>query len=225
MNHLESKNTAKRMMFYLAMFVLFVVIVLWKVAMVQSAQGDKKSLRDEYVAKGDPITVTRVKKDSFHDSLRMVATQVSQELYQTYVDYEVQQKLYADQKCSLSQMEGDCFVDRVAQAPNIDNDLYHVSFHVALSEKSHPQERIHIIIPVDFDEGQVVIPREAVRYQDGVPYVWIVDNAHVHRRDIVLARENSTEISIQQGLDVDETIVLNGAVRLQEDTFVRIVKE
>ena len=71
----------------------------------------------------------------------------------------------------------------------------------------------------------IVIPNEAIVYRNGVNAVWTVDNEGKARRKIVkLGVQTKDDIQITEGLEDNETVMVEGQNRMNDGDKVLIVE-
>ena len=72
--------------------------------------------------------------------------------------------------------------------------------------------------------AQTMIPREALRYQDGKPFVFLLREGRLERRAVRLGRESESGAEIQAGVMPGDQVVLKGPEGLQDGQRVEIGK-
>ena len=71
----------------------------------------------------------------------------------------------------------------------------------------------------------IVIPNEAIVYRNGVNAVWTVDNEGKARRKIVkLGVQTKDDIQIAEGLEENETVIVEGQSRMNDGDKVLVVE-
>lgn len=68
------------------------------------------------------------------------------------------------------------------------------------------------------------IPKAALVEGTKNPYVYVVENASVKAKKVVLGREIGNNIEIVQGLQANEQVVVSGQINLVEGSLVEVVK-
>jgi RND family efflux transporter MFP subunit len=68
----------------------------------------------------------------------------------------------------------------------------------------------------------VLIPRAALRRDAQETYVWIVADAHAHRRAVTVGTELGDQVQIASGLAGDETLVVGDATAVRDGAAVRL---
>ena len=69
---------------------------------------------------------------------------------------------------------------------------------------------------------QVLVPSAAVARDGASTRVWIVQDAKLVRRDVVLGRERGDQFEVREGLDGAESVVLNPPATLKDGQRVRV---
>jgi HlyD family secretion protein len=72
-----------------------------------------------------------------------------------------------------------------------------------------PNINVGVTIVAAAHENVLVIPREAVRTDDGRPYVLKVDGHELKRRDVQTSLANLTQIEVKSGLSARDIIAIN----------------
>jgi HlyD family secretion protein len=72
-----------------------------------------------------------------------------------------------------------------------------------------PNTNVGVTIVAAAHENVLVIPREAVRTDDGRPYVLKVDGRELKRRDVQTSLANLTQIEVKSGLSARDIIAIN----------------
>lgn len=70
-------------------------------------------------------------------------------------------------------------------------------------------------------ETSTVIPRAALLYDQEQPYVFVVQKAAAHRRDVKLGADGGDRVAVTSGLQSGERIVVEGASALDDGMAVR----
>lgn len=89
-----------------------------------------------------------------------------------------------------------------------------------------PETNVRVTVTVANESNVLVIPRDALYFEQGAPYVYRVANGSLHRTPVTLGRLNLTEVQIVSGLkpgDVVATGTTNGQP-LGDGQPVEIVK-
>ena len=71
-------------------------------------------------------------------------------------------------------------------------------------------------------EAKALIPKSAVRNEDGKPVVFLVRDGKLERRAISLGLEHGSDVEVMAGLSSGDTLVVRGAETLQEGQSVEI---
>jgi multidrug efflux pump subunit AcrA (membrane-fusion protein) len=71
----------------------------------------------------------------------------------------------------------------------------------------------------------LLVPRQAVRTDQGGRYVFVVHGQSVERRPIVVDGSSATSYSVERGLTEGEQVALPGASELRDGMRVRIESE
>jgi HlyD family secretion protein len=89
-----------------------------------------------------------------------------------------------------------------------------------------PNINVGVTIVTAQDENALTIPREALRQDDSVPYVYRVVNGELHRQNVQTSITNLTSVEITQGLP-DHAQVAVGSTNnkpLRDHLSVRVVR-
>ena len=71
----------------------------------------------------------------------------------------------------------------------------------------------------------IVIPNEAIVYRNGVNAVWTVDNeGKAHRKIVKLGVQTKHDIQIAEGLEENETVIVEGQSRMNDGDKVLVVE-
>jgi RND family efflux transporter MFP subunit len=112
---------------------------------------------------------------------------------------------------------------------------------VSLSNMVNPQSRLVEVIALIDDQQQkfllgqtvngvfsttpvaaLVIPRDSLHYDGDQAYVFVVENEHAKRRDIVIGEETNSEIRIKSGLKQSEVVIVEGAIGVTDGVAVKV---
>lgn len=72
-----------------------------------------------------------------------------------------------------------------------------------------PNINVGVTIVAAQSENVLVVPREAVRMDDGKPYVLLVVGHQLKRRDVETSLSNLTQIEVKKGLSAKDVIAIN----------------
>lgn len=84
-----------------------------------------------------------------------------------------------------------------------------------------PNVNVEVRIQVHQQHGILVIPRGAVRYDQGQHFVFAFDGDAVHRRDIKVGVASADKYELLSGLNLGDKVALPGDVSLQDGMKVR----
>jgi HlyD family secretion protein len=84
-----------------------------------------------------------------------------------------------------------------------------------------PNVNVEVRILVHEQRAVLVIPRGAVRYDQGQHFVFAFDGDVVHRRDIKVGVAGADKYEVLAGLNLDDKVALPGEVDLRDGMKVR----
>ena len=88
-----------------------------------------------------------------------------------------------------------------------------------------PNTTVDVRIQISEQPDVLVIPRGALYLDGNKRFVFVVDNDHLHRRDIKVGIANPTMIQVISGLSQGDVVALPGEVRLKENLRIREVRQ
>ena len=88
-----------------------------------------------------------------------------------------------------------------------------------------PNLDVDVRIRVQSHSRALLVPRQAVRTDQGGRYVFVVQNKSIQRRPVVVGGASATNYSVERGLAEGEQVALPGAVELRDGMRVRIESE
>lgn len=80
-------------------------------------------------------------------------------------------------------------------------------------------------IDLDRIEGALSIPREAVLYEEGRPYVWTKEDGVARQRHVVLGEQEDGLVQIRSGIDEDARVIVDGRGAVSEGVEVEVTVE
>jgi hypothetical protein len=69
---------------------------------------------------------------------------------------------------------------------------------------------------------QVRVPANAIVRDDGATFVWVVRDGKVERRDVEAGEERDGQVTVTQGLQGGETLVVDAPARLRDGRAVEL---
>jgi HlyD family secretion protein len=84
-----------------------------------------------------------------------------------------------------------------------------------------PNVNVQVRILVHERRGALVVPRAAVREDDGKRYVFVLLEHKIHRRDISVGIASASKYEVVRGLTVGERVALPGAQELRDGLEIR----
>jgi len=84
-----------------------------------------------------------------------------------------------------------------------------------------PNTNVEVRILVRERHGALVVPRAAVRDDQGRHYVFVFDSNKIHRRDITVGVASASKYEVLSGLTVDERVAVPGDQDLRDGMNVR----
>lgn len=86
-----------------------------------------------------------------------------------------------------------------------------------------PGQTVHVKIPVATLQNSIFIPQKAVRYNQEGPYIYVVlPDQTVALRQLLLGEEEGADQVVIQGLDPEESVVVDGHLRLSPGLKVEV---
>lgn len=78
-----------------------------------------------------------------------------------------------------------------------------------------PGQHVHVRVPIGVAASAILIPQKAIRYNQQGPYAYVVQpDMTVAIRPLILGKEEGLHQIVLQGLDKNETVILEGHLRL-----------
>ncbi|HXN18509.1 MAG TPA: efflux RND transporter periplasmic adaptor subunit [Candidatus Binatus sp.] len=84
-----------------------------------------------------------------------------------------------------------------------------------------PNINVEVHIVVRQRPGVLVVPRVAVRYDNGQHYVFVFDGEKVHRRDIAVGVASSDKYEVVSGLSLGDRIAVPGDIDVKDGMEIR----
>jgi HlyD family secretion protein len=84
-----------------------------------------------------------------------------------------------------------------------------------------PNINVEVHIVVRQRPGVLVVPRVAVRYDNGQHYVFVFDGEKVHRRDIAVGVASSDKYEVVSGLSLGDRIAVPGDIDVRDGMEIR----
>ena len=84
-----------------------------------------------------------------------------------------------------------------------------------------PNINVEVHIVVRQRPGVLVVPRVAVRYDNGQHYVFVFDGEKIHRRDIAVGVASSDKYEVVSGLSLGDRIAVPGDIDLKDGMEIR----
>lgn len=88
-----------------------------------------------------------------------------------------------------------------------------------------PNVNVEVKILVRQRQGALVVPRAAVRYDNGQHYVFVFQNGKIYRRNISVGIASTSDYEVLSGLVANERVALPGVVDLRNGMDVRPLEE
>jgi len=115
-------------------------------------------------------------------------------------------------------------VEEVALSANLESHLYKV---VARADNRggamRPGQLVSVRIITESVPDVMVIPRDAIIFQNDKPFVYHVESGLAQLLPITMGRENRDRVEVSAGLSFGDTIVVYGMNRLKSGEKVKIV--
>ena len=115
-------------------------------------------------------------------------------------------------------------VTEVALSADPESHLYKIT---AVADNSggllRPGQLVTVHIVTESILNIVLIPQDAVVYQNNIPHVYKITNDHAQLIPITLDRKTSDQVEVTNGLTSGETIVVYGMNRLKSGDKVKVV--
>lgn len=87
-----------------------------------------------------------------------------------------------------------------------------------------PNVNVAVRILVHEEHGVLVIPRGAVRYDNGVHFVFVYNDGEVHRREIKIGAASAAKYELVSGLEPGDRVAVPGDVDLKDGMKVRVAE-
>jgi multidrug efflux pump subunit AcrA (membrane-fusion protein) len=84
-----------------------------------------------------------------------------------------------------------------------------------------PNINVEVHIVVRQRPGVLVVPRVAVRYDNGQHYVFVFDGEKLHRRDITVGVASSDKYEVVSGLSLGDRIAVPGDIDVKDGMEIR----
>jgi multidrug efflux pump subunit AcrA (membrane-fusion protein) len=72
-------------------------------------------------------------------------------------------------------------------------------------------------VAVDRTQAPIAVADSAVQYIEDKPCVFVYDDEHFHKRDVVLGRADNQRVEILSGLERDEMVAVNGSFHIKAE--------
>jgi multidrug efflux pump subunit AcrA (membrane-fusion protein) len=80
-----------------------------------------------------------------------------------------------------------------------------------------PNVNVDVHILVHGRQGALVVPRAAVRYDNGQHFVFVYGGDKIHRRDITVGIASAQKYEVISGLQLGDRVVLPGDMQVLRD--------
>jgi hypothetical protein len=70
-----------------------------------------------------------------------------------------------------------------------------------------------------------IIPKSAVRGEDGKPYVLLVKDTKLERRGITLGKDRGSDVEVMAGVNSGDSLVAHGPDNLQDGDAIRVSQQ
>ena len=87
-----------------------------------------------------------------------------------------------------------------------------------------PNINVEVTILVVERHDALVVPRAAVREDDGKHYVFVFDGEKLHRRDISVGIASASKYEVLSGLALNDRVALPGDRNLRDGMEVRLAE-
>jgi RND family efflux transporter MFP subunit len=167
-------------------------------------------VEDGIAAPNVPIG-TIIKQDNISATFQVNSYQVS--------------KLKAGQKATIS-FEGvtdsyESAIETVSPTVNQQTNMFSVIIPVSNTEQYiKGGMRATAYVAVDNLEAQIVVPNDAVLYEEATPYVYLIEDGKSLRRDVTTGFRDGEMIQIVEGLTKGQKVAVNGKERLKDGTDI-----
>jgi membrane fusion protein (multidrug efflux system) len=84
---------------------------------------------------------------------------------------------------------------------------------------------VNVGLITDSRRGVLLVPKEALTYDAGQPYAFVVRDSTVHRTLLELGLTNPREVEVVAGLAKSDSVVIVGQEGLRDGAKVRVVAE
>lgn len=122
------------------------------------------------------------------------------------------------------ELEG--IVDSISPSTDATTQTYIVKIKVSNSDGSlKPGMFARAILPVDSREKVLTVPNESIKIENGIRYVYVVDNGSIRKRAIEVGLSNEKISEITKNLKEGELVLTEGQIFLSDGEKVNIVDE
>ncbi len=115
-------------------------------------------------------------------------------------------------------------VTEVALSADPESHLYKITVVADNSQgRLRPGQLVTVRIVTESIPNVLLIPQDAVVYQNNIPYVYKITNDHAQLTPITPGRKTSDQLEVTDGLTSGETIVVYGMNRLKSGDKIKVV--
>ncbi|HEX9061294.1 MAG TPA: efflux RND transporter periplasmic adaptor subunit [Clostridia bacterium] len=114
-------------------------------------------------------------------------------------------------------------VDSLSPAADSKTQMYEIKINIDNSDDSiKPGMFARVILPADKKDNVVTVPNETIKVEDGVSYIYTVDQGKVKKVAVTTGLSNDTITEISKGLEKDASVITEGQIFLNDGDEVRI---
>lgn len=134
-------------------------------------------------------------------------------------------KLQAGQTATIS-FEGlsdsyESAIETVSPTVNQQTNMFSVIIPVSNTEQYiKGGMRATAYVAVDNLDAQIVVPNDAILYEEATPYVYLIEEGKALRRDVTTGFRDGDMIQIVEGLTKGQKVAVNGKERLKDGTDI-----
>ncbi|MGM0836832.1 MAG: efflux RND transporter periplasmic adaptor subunit [Bacillota bacterium] len=112
-------------------------------------------------------------------------------------------------------------IETVSPTVNQQTNMFSVIIPVSNTEQYiKGGMRATAYVAVDNLDAQIVVPNDAILYEEATPYVYLIEDGKALRRDVTTGFRDGKMIQIVEGLTKGQKVAVNGKERLKDGTDI-----
>ncbi|WP_417897299.1 efflux RND transporter periplasmic adaptor subunit [Bacillus haimaensis] len=112
-------------------------------------------------------------------------------------------------------------IETVSPTVNQQTNMFSVIIPVSNTEQYiKGGMRATAYVAVDNLDAQIVVPNDAILYEEATPYVYLIEDGKAMRRDVITGFRDGEMIQIVEGLTKGQKVAVNGKERLKDGTDI-----